>query len=313
MQTKIFQKIKLSRKGIAPILVVAIVGVLLEAVVLTNFVQRTEHLIRTVREAEIMQAVNNIELAKKSLQQALIYSTYQGYYNAANSGGYADLKSVDTYDCIPYLRVYGTTNFPADYEKNTRDSILKVLNSYAKSINYPYLTMPEYTNVKIGKNNITATSAADLDHKTDLFEIKNNPSVSADFDFEIKKMFEFTKQNFIDSDRLGDAARQGSDHKDAMIKIVNLESTMQNEIKSFGNYEISLTAFKVSSSDSSFALRVLVKIIDKNSGSDKGYPIYDLSENTTKERNIEMKFYVLTGKGEQRNPDVNECKQLTKS
>jgi len=297
-------KIKKNRKGVAVLLVVVIAALLIEGIILTNFIQRTEHLIRAIREAEIIQATNNIEFSKKSLQQALAYSTYQGYYNVAGSGGYADLKNVDSYDCTAYLRVYDTTYFPENYENNLHQGILNVLNSYAEEINYPSLTIPEYTKVEINEKKINVSSAGDFEHKADLFEIKNEPTISAEFDFEIKKMFEFARDNFIVNDRIGNEVRTSSDHNDAIIKIANLESAIQNEISSLGDYEISLIPFKLSSEDSNFVLRVLVRIADKSNE----YSIHDISDNSTMQRNIEMNFYVLTGKGEQRLPETNECK-----
>jgi hypothetical protein len=302
-------KIMKSKKGfVQAVLVIAIVGILLEGVIMTNFVQRTQTLLRAIRETDIILAVNNIELAKKSLQQALVYSTYQGYYDVANMAGYTSLNAVDSYECIPYLRIYDKTNFPADYEKNIQTGILNVFNKYAKDIKYSYLTIPDYTYVKIDKNQINVSSGSDLKHTAGYFEIKNNPAISADFPFEIKRMFEFAKQNFVDDDRLGGAVSSASDASDAVVKMLYLESAMQSELgsASYGKYDISFTPYKISSGDSSFALRVLVKIVDKSS--DAGYPIYDATENVTKERNIEMKFYVLTGKGEHITAETSQCK-----
>jgi hypothetical protein len=51
------------------------------------------------------------------------------------------------------------------------------------------------------------------------------------------------------------------------------------------------------------AVRVLVTII----GSENKYPVYDFLLNTTEMRNIQLKFYVVSGNANLIEPEIDQC------
>lgn len=145
------------RKGIAPVVAVALIGVVailvVEGVFLTNFIVRMESVVRAIKEGEIILAINEMEFVKKALRQALPYSFYQASYYIAGRGGYSDFGSTPSYNCIPYWRSYATTNYPNNYKDVIAENLLKAFNDYGGSLEDP-VSIPEYTKATIEEKQI---------------------------------------------------------------------------------------------------------------------------------------------------------------
>jgi len=138
------------RKGVA-VLAIALIGMLVavvvEGVILVNFVFRIELSIRAAREAEIVKKINEVEFVKRGLDKTLIYSFHQASYFIGSRGGYSNFGSVPSYNCIPYWRVYDSTNYPTDFFENIEGDSLERLNSYTQSLSNG-VSAPEYNKVE---------------------------------------------------------------------------------------------------------------------------------------------------------------------
>jgi len=144
------------RKGLGPVAIalIAIVVILVtEAVFLTNFIVRVESVVRTIREGEIILAINEMEFVKKALNQALPYSFYQSFYYIASRGGYLGFGHIPSYNCIPYWRNYAATNYPNNLKENLAEVLLKTFNGYGSKLEDP-VSIPKYTSVSIEEKQI---------------------------------------------------------------------------------------------------------------------------------------------------------------
>lgn len=167
------------RKGIASIILLALVAgigiITLEGIIVTNFVAKSETVIRTVRETAILEAANAMEFLKRSLQQAVKYTFYQTSYDVAKKGGYAYFENTNSW-CfergIPYWRNYSRTFQDSEsVKRNFTDSAVEIFDCYSEKYTEQYLEdidisleVPDYygeTEPKCG--NVTYKSISPLE------------------------------------------------------------------------------------------------------------------------------------------------------
>jgi hypothetical protein len=113
-------------KGLAvAVVVIAVVAILLgSGVYWTHFLYRVESIVRSAKEAAVIEAINSLELVKKSLSPALRYSFWQACYEVAGRGGFDP-------DCRPFWRVYGSVLLP-NYVWNMQFRTQSLANTYLK-------------------------------------------------------------------------------------------------------------------------------------------------------------------------------------
>jgi len=258
------------KKGIGPfaLLFIGLFGTLIiSGLAFIALYNRTSVSKRAMIEINVIDGINKLELTKIALGQSLGYSFYQSSYLLSTQGGYYDLTEVDSYNCIPYWRVYIHASSP-DYENNLEKLTLGIFNDYCVSLNDD-TQVPDYNSISIEK-----------------FSGGSKVRVSSDKDLEIDR------PKFRVSE-------------DSVFTLEGLERELNNELVGYSEDSIIIKLTpggNLGSDDSNYAIKVLVEIIDI---SDK-YLVYDYYSKKTELKNIGLRFYVLTG-NYQVDPETNYC------
>lgn len=294
------------RKGIGPlvILLAVIITAVIEATVLTNFMYRSESVIRAEKETTIIKAINIVEFAKRSVSQALAYSFNQAAYDVASRGGYFNLTNVHSLSCVPYWREYSEEKYP-DFEENLKNSTLSVFDTYRAFLNSINVNVPKYEEVYINRNDddtltVSVSSSGNLNYKSSAFEINDVSDSKADAKIKLFKLFDVGKEV---STQVANELDAATSYSDAVDKLKDLEDGL-NSVYKKDEIEVSLEPSRNLGS-SSFAIRVLVKITDKSSE----LVFFDFKEGNVKERNAQLNFYALSGK-ETVQAETDECKNI---
>jgi len=258
------------------------------------FVKNTETFRRAVRETEIIEGVNIIELLKRLLPQALEYSYYQASYSLASRGGYTDLTTVESHNNIPYWRMYDKTYYP-DVKENLQIEVSNKLNEYMKIMREKtnLISIPQYSIEIIDSDEkLTLMLKSDkLKLKGPNFIIEDVGDFSVDSAVRVLKMFEIAKENFITKDSVGERLNTAVDYNDAKNQISQLQTEL-NILYGLDDFQFVLTPEEnLGPNDSEFSMNVLVTIKDLSSK----YPVYDYQERTISFKNIQLKFYILAG------------------
>lgn len=166
---------------------------------------------RTIRETTLIEAINTVELTKRSLQQALLYSFYQSSYDVGKVGGSEKKYSGNE---ISYWRVYSDVHYSREkFIKDLQTNTHKIFNEYASALNNPVI-IPSYERVEINdddvkksKNEIVVISAnatpkTSLQLKGKFYDIQDNPTVTERFNMKTFKMFDTADENFLKKDRI---------------------------------------------------------------------------------------------------------------
>jgi hypothetical protein len=177
---------------------------------------------RSVVEIGITALINQVEFAKKSLNQALDYSIYQAIYNVMSNGGYENPVSVPNpkYNNLPYWRVYDNTYFPFSYQTTLNTAISNIFNNeyitslktktdvqipiYSLSTNvFGSFVLP--STVESGWIEVSATSAENIKLEKPNVTISDNPNIDRTVSTNFKPAFDLGKSYFIDKDSIGQA------------------------------------------------------------------------------------------------------------
>ncbi len=120
----------LSIFGLAILVILALLAV--EFIVLQIGIRDFASVKRVIQEVAILQVINQMEFLKKAQEQALPYSFYKAYDFVGKRGGYFSLANVDSYNCIPYWRVYDQINVPTQTTllKNITEAASEAFNKY---------------------------------------------------------------------------------------------------------------------------------------------------------------------------------------
>jgi hypothetical protein len=301
---------KMMNKGVIPFLAIGIViiaTILLESTILVNTIGRSENVIRADKETKIIKAINIVEFVKKSVSQALVYSFNQATYDTSSRGGYSNLTGVRSLSCIPYWREYSEENYP-DVEESLKKSTFEVFDSYRSLFNSVNVNVPKYEDMKIKRNddeslNVKVSSPEDFRYESLAFEITDLSDYTINVKIRLLKLFDVGKEVVK---KVADELESDSSYDNAVEKLKDLEDD-SNSVYNSDEIEISLEP-SGNLGSSSFAIRALVKLTDKSSKA----IAYDFSEKTVSERNVQLKFYVLSGK-EKVQAEVNECKNIVYS
>jgi len=227
-------------------------------------------------------------------------------------------KSIPSYNCIPYWRNYTTLNYP-NFMRSIEEVSLNNLNDYVENISNNIFVL-EYDKVRgiIVDDDyfiIKAIASEELNLLEETLHIKDNATINKSIQTGIGKLFRIGKENFIIEDKIGDVAtdvvnlHDCDDSRSGVTssinsKVSNLQTTLNNQY-SADNIEFILSADSIKfdpSCNSMVAVRVLIKMKDTINE----YLVYDDAVKTTNLRNIQLKFYILSGNYVIQ-PITNEC------
>jgi hypothetical protein len=308
------------KKGLIQTVVIALFAALVvEGLIFVNFIYRIETIQRAVREAEIIRAINSVEFVKQALDNALTYSFYQGVYSTTTRGGYSDLSNLKSHQCIPYWRVYDETYYPSteDVMKNIQETTLKIFNNYGAALSNELITVPSFTDISMTKEKnvftVNVSSAEKIKLETENLNISDNLNFSKKIEIKFFDLFDKGKSNFIDKDSIKEAMQRNCCHcdgakdavKDALTNLANSLSSGDIKVEfDIEKVEVDVDCKSIKDPtdpegkrkitvcvDCDAAARILVTITDKSNK----YPVYDPLEQTTALRNIQLRFYVITG------------------
>lgn len=193
-------------KGLAPVVVIVIflVATAVEATIFANLFFQSETIKRTVRDMTILEAINTVEFLKSSLNQALGFSFYQAAYTVAQNGG-GDAPSAQSLGGPPYWRVYENTNVP-DYKSNIQSGTKNILSLYKEGLSLDGIKNPDYSSVEISKTGnkeivkVDAIANGNIISKSEVYEIKDLPSMTRLVQTNIFTLFEEPIRTFADND-----------------------------------------------------------------------------------------------------------------
>lgn len=205
-------------KGQIPIIVVGLVASLaIWGVIVANLFGEFSTIQGTYVDTSIVSAINSISFARRSLDQALVYSFYQSAYEIAKNGGYKlDATNLKTIDSTVYWNFLGdTSQVPvsgvfysghAVYNtelSNLQDRILSVLNSYVLNLHTTDLDIPYYNSIIATSDmsyvNLTAQSSGILELKDpkNLYDVKDTANLNKTVITNFEDLFKLARNNFI--------------------------------------------------------------------------------------------------------------------
>lgn len=281
-------------------------SLVISGIVFVGFYDRSSISKRAMMEVNVIDGINKVELTKIALEQSLKNSFYQASYLVSEQGGYYDLIDVDSYDCIPYWRVYDDATLP-DYENNLEQTTLHFFNKYADSFEGE-ADIPDYNSVSVekvsGKTKVKASSDEQLKLSRPMVEVSDNSELTTEVKLRTLRLFQIGKENFVDNDLLGEQIKGSTTYEEVLTRISGLQSELNDDEFGYGieNVEIELKPTVTVGLDGSLAARVLVMMTD-NSGE---YVAYDYSSQKTEMKKIVLKFYLLVGE-HVITPEINEC------
>lgn len=279
------------KKGIVPVIIIAflvmVVIVVTEGVILSNYLVRSENIVRAIREEEIIQSINTVEFAKRGLSQAVLYSFNQAAYDIGNRGGYFNIPSGISDNCIPYWKTFSNANIPSDFESQLRQNLLKILNSYGNSLD---VDVPKYDNVQFntGNNTMSLTSSGKLAYQGDFYAIKDSANFVQSADMKIFKMFDASKEIESELDAGVSSKKHYSDALDAIISVENSEG---QKYSADGIQVLIQPSANLGAAEDNFAIRILVVVKD-TSGTKL---VFDSLGGGLHTNNLQFRYYMLVG------------------
>ena len=213
------------KKGAGPFTIIAI-GLFSLVITGTFFarvlIQQTATTKRTRMETDIIHGINEVELVKRSLSQALEYSFHQASYLIGKRGGYSDLHGIDSYDCVPYWRVYGLEKYPglAGLGKTST----KILNQYVDLLGGE-VRIPQYDRAGVKKETdytvtVNALAKDKLVLQREKLVVRDDPTVTRKIRTNFVRMLETGRETFIDKDGVKDAVQNAIDSMPSECKEV---------------------------------------------------------------------------------------------
>ncbi len=297
--------------GIEPfaLLLVGLFGtIIISGIGFMALFNRTNISKRAMIETNVIDGINKLELTKIGLSQSLKYSFYHSSYLVSSQGGYYNLGEVDSYNCIPYWRIYDDTVSP-DYKTNVEQVTLSIFNNYATSLKDETQT-PNYNSITIEKTSegsrIKATGNEKLKIVREKLTITDDSEFTTESGLRTIRLFEIGKGNFVDTDSIGDQIKNIPTYSAAVTKISSLENELNSESVGYNQENVKIELIpsqNLGLDDSNYAIRILVKIKDDS----QSYPVYDYSGKKAESKNIELNFYVVVG-NYQIDPQKNDCK-----
>ena len=134
-------------KGMAPIIVVVIALVIMLTTITGSalfLTAKSETILRTSREVEIVKGINTFELLKTSLSQSLNYASYQAFYAISRNGGYENVPAKSS-NGITYWRIYDDkSGYPPNWSTTIGELARNYLNQYGAALKTSLTFIPTY-------------------------------------------------------------------------------------------------------------------------------------------------------------------------
>lgn len=291
------------KKGFGPILIFFIAAaaiIVVEGVILTNYLIRAESIVRALKEEQIIQSVNNVEFAKRGLSQAVLYSFNQASYDLGKRGGYFNMPLGNSLDCIPYWKTFNSTNIP-NFKSEFQKNLLKIFNVYGTSLG---VDIPQYDNVQfdITNNVMNLTASGMLTDQEDFFTIKDSANFVQSANMNIFKLYAAAEdiENQLDS-----KVSASTSYSNSLDNIVSTSNSLGQKYSSQG-FQVTIDPSQnLDSGGKNFAIRVLVSVTDT---SQKNL-VYDFAEKNLQTKNLEFRYYMVFGNSPVQ-PQTNECAKI---
>lgn len=286
-------------KGVLPAIAIAAIAfaaiIVIWGMVIYFLIGEHETVVRSGREMDIIKLINEMEWNKRIIPQVIKYSFYQSSYDLGTKGGYFNPDEVSSYNCIPYWRIYDNTYFP-DIQENLNKTILYYMNEYANALG---MNLPQY-NISYQETDegiaVNLTSDQNLEMSRGSATVGDRSDFATTYNYDIFKIFE-TGKKFVEENSLLSAVENSAS------SCGDIKDKLSTELKSIeaNNVELEVEEAQSDCNGHSAAI-VLVKITDTQK-----YPVYDYSENTTTDRNMQLRFYVLVGNSQLLEAKTNVC------
>jgi len=293
-EARMVNKKKTSSKGVAALIVAAFVVlaaiVVVEGIIISNYLVKSENIVRAIREEAIIQGINNVEFAKRGLSQAVLYSFNQAAYDIGTRGGYFDIPTGISYNCVPYWKIFSTSYVPNDFESELSQNVLRIFNSYGTSLD---IDIPKYDSVTFDKtrNSMTLTSSGKLSYEQqDFFTVRDSANFVQSADMKIFKMFDAAED--IEG-QLDSKVSSASSYPSALDAVVSVASAAGQKYSADGIQVSIQPSGNLGKDDSNFAVRILISLQDSDASGKK--LVYDFSENSLQTRSLQFRYYVILG------------------
>jgi len=291
------------RKGIAPLVVVAIFGALaLSTEILVLLIGTTEISVRILVEKEILAAINRMEFLKREIPVAIQYSFYQASYDLTSRGGYTTFST--SYNCIPYWKVFSQNNIP-DAEANMQNVFLKIFSRYTTELGDVTTTFPKFqvTFDKDAGNMKVFSSDKIVMQNPDVYLLKEDATFEQRFDTKVFVMFDAAKDF---AEKISQEISSSSSYSDAVKRIGDAQTEFNSKYQNQFLFVVS-TDNNLGKDENNFAFRTSVIVVDT---SDNNYPVYDFSQSKNVYSNLKLNFYIFDGKDNSVQPQINPCEGI---
>jgi hypothetical protein len=290
-------------KGLAIGLLVFLIFMvfILEAGLSIFLLNRTNYSRASAMETNIIQGIDDFTLKRRYLEQAMEYSVYQASYEVFQNGGYSNISDADSFDCLPYLEVYGTENTP-DIYGNIAVLATNYFNEYSIEISDDETAVPDYEIFLVnGMPNILARTDGKLEmvkegkmKVSDDSEIRIvTPTVLFGIEDNIHTSNAHVSELVSDSVDYAHFEEQLADYSD------NLNSGMAEPSET-----TIFSSEMISGDGTTFSARVLVDI-----KSVKEYPVYNRESEANEMLPLEFRYYILVSNDPslEIGPETNIC------
>ena len=206
-------------KGIGPfviLLVVLVVSLIISGIVFFSTFSRTNVSRRALLEVNVIEGINKFELTKMALSQSLEYSFYQSVYLTSPKGGFYNVGGVESYDCVPYWRVYGVQNFP-DFS-STSVLMLEILNNYVKELDTGEVDIPKYMYSFISRDVddeervIAQAYGSKISLDREKLHIEDDSILEREINTNVAKMYDLGKEKFLDTDSVKEKIEEANEN-----------------------------------------------------------------------------------------------------
>jgi len=249
-------KNNIGKKGAIQLIAVMAVGFFLIAgFFAANMVVYNNVYTRAAREKDAVDAINSMEILKRSMHDAIKHVLYTSSKNVLGKGGYSSiLEDIASYECKPYWRKYSEVNEVgiAEFEQSMEQEFSKVFELFGYEYSAAYKTpkssikIPDYsecgsTDITNKGNKVDAIIMGDscangFEVKRGITTVKesNVNFADEDIDLDVFGFFETVSDNFAGSRRVLIAVDNGVATTECRSIIVE-ENECSYTTEMFGN------------------------------------------------------------------------------
>jgi len=208
------------------LLVVLTVSLIIYGIVFFSTFSRTNVSRRALLEVNVIEGINKFELTRMALSQALEYSFYQSIYLTSPRGGFHNMGGSESYDCVPYWRVYGVQNFP-DFS-STSVLMLEILNNYVGELDTGEVGISGYMYSFISRDAddegkvIARAYGSKISLDREKLHIEDDSILEREIKTNVAKMYGLGKEKFLDTDSVKEKIEEANENMPESCKEINL-------------------------------------------------------------------------------------------